>query len=50
MLIDFLIETFEQNLSRDAIIWRDRTYDYQALLERLFLFTGKFVPMKTTSM
>ncbi len=35
MFIDFLIEAFRSNQSKPAIIWRDRTYDYAWLSDRI---------------
>jgi long-chain acyl-CoA synthetase len=32
---DFLLDVFERNPERDAIVWRDRTYSYRWLLERI---------------
>ena len=28
MYIDFLLDVFDKNQNRDAIIWRDRTFSY----------------------
>jgi long-chain acyl-CoA synthetase len=33
--INFLLQTFRENAKRDAIVWRDTTYSYQWLLERI---------------
>ena len=35
MFIDFLIKTFEENKDKDTIVWQDKIYDYQWLLERV---------------
>lgn len=35
MSIDFLIELFEENKDKEAVIWRDRSYSYQWLLDRV---------------
>ena len=35
MTIDFLVERFEQNRDRLAIVWRDRAFDYGWLLNRV---------------
>ena len=34
-MIEFLLERFQQNPARDAIVWRDRAYSYAWLLERV---------------
>jgi long-chain acyl-CoA synthetase len=33
--IDFLLKTFTENADQDAIIWRDNSYTYQWLLDRV---------------
>jgi long-chain acyl-CoA synthetase len=35
MFIDFLLDVFHEDPSRDAIVWRDRVYSYQDLLDRV---------------
>lgn len=35
MFIDFLIERFQENKNEDAIIWKDKIYSYQWLLDRV---------------
>jgi long-chain acyl-CoA synthetase len=35
MFTDFLLEVFKENISSDAIVWRDTVYDYQWLLDRI---------------
>lgn len=35
MSIDFLLEVFEKNQEKDAIVWRDKTYNYKWLLKRV---------------
>jgi len=35
MFIDFMIKVFEENKTKDAIIWKDKVYSYQWLLDRL---------------
>jgi len=35
MPIDFLLERFADNLERDALVWRDRVFDYRWLLNRI---------------
>lgn len=35
MFIDFLINVFEENRDNDAIIWKDKSYNYAWLLERI---------------
>jgi long-chain acyl-CoA synthetase len=35
MAIDFLLERFRENPERHALVWRDRTYDYEWLLNRI---------------
>ena len=35
MFIEFLTASFRENLDDVAIIWRDNSYSYRALLERL---------------
>jgi long-chain acyl-CoA synthetase len=35
MLLDFLVEVFRENRDKDAIIWRDKGYNYQWLLDHL---------------
>ena len=34
MTLEFLLETFKQNQKNDAIVWDDKAYSYQWLLER----------------
>ena len=36
MLIDSMIKVFEENKDNDAIVWRDKVYSYQRLLDRLY--------------
>ena len=33
-MLDFLIDVFESNPSREAIVWKDNTYSYEWLLQR----------------
>jgi len=35
VFIDFLTKIFEANRQKEAIVWNDKTYDYQWLLDRL---------------
>jgi len=35
MQIDFLIKTFEESKNKDALLWRDVTYTYKDLLEKV---------------
>lgn len=35
MSIEFMIDTFKKNKEKDAIIWRDKTYFYDWLLQRI---------------
>jgi len=35
MHIDFLVKIFEQNLEKDALVWRDKTFTYQWLLGKI---------------
>ncbi|OQY50376.1 MAG: long-chain fatty acid--CoA ligase [Candidatus Parabeggiatoa sp. nov. 2] len=35
MLIDFLLAVFEKNNEKNAIVWKDKTYSYAWLLERI---------------
>ena len=35
MFIDFMTDVFAENENADAIVWRDRTYTYNWLLERM---------------
>jgi len=35
MSIDFLLEVFGKNQEKDAIVWRDKIYNYKWLLERV---------------
>lgn len=35
MFVDFLLDTFNANADRDAVIWRDRAYSYGWLAERV---------------
>jgi len=35
MFIDFVSKVFEENKTKDAIIWKDKVYSYQWLLDRL---------------
>jgi long-chain acyl-CoA synthetase len=41
MFADFLIRVFEENKEKDAIIWKDQTYTYEWLLERLFYWRDR---------
>ena len=34
MFIDFLISIFEENKENEAIVWKDKVFNYQWLLER----------------
>ena len=34
MFLDFLIATFQENKQEEAIVWKDRTFSYEWLLER----------------
>jgi acyl-coenzyme A synthetase/AMP-(fatty) acid ligase len=38
--IDFLIKVFEENIEKDAIVWKDKVYNYRWLLERLHYWQG----------
>lgn len=38
MIVDFLLERFASNRSQDAIVWKDRTYDYGWLLDHVQLW------------
>ena len=35
MPIDFLTQTFKQHLSDDAVIWHDKNYSYDWLMEKI---------------
>ena len=35
MFVDYLLETFRENADHDAIVWRDATYSYGSLLDRV---------------
>lgn len=35
MVIDFLVEAFERNRQKDALIWKETVFSYQWLLERV---------------
>ena len=34
MLIDFLISVFEENKKNEAIVWKDKVFNYEWLLKR----------------
>lgn len=36
MYIDFLIKVFEKNIEKDALVWEDKVYNYQWLLDHLY--------------
>jgi len=36
MYIDFLITVFEKNIEKDALVWEDKVYNYQWLLDHLY--------------
>lgn len=38
MIIDFLLNVFRDNKSKDAIVWQDKVYTYEWLLERTFFW------------
>jgi acyl-CoA synthetase (AMP-forming)/AMP-acid ligase II len=40
VVIDFLLQTFRANADRDAIVWREATYSYQWLLDRIDYWRG----------
>lgn len=35
MVVEFLLDTFRANATNDAIVWRENTYSYKWLLERI---------------
>lgn len=35
MSIDFLLKVFEENQQKDAVVWKDKIYSYQWLLEKI---------------
>jgi long-chain acyl-CoA synthetase len=41
MFADFLLKVFEENKEKDAIIWRDKKYTYEWLLERLLYWQDR---------
>jgi len=41
MQIDFLIRIFEENKEKQAIIWKDKAFSYQWLLDRIFYWNNK---------
>ena len=42
MFANFLVEVFEKNKEKDAIVWKDQTYSYEWLLDRLHYWEGVF--------
>lgn len=47
MFIDFMLKTFEANKRKDAIIWRDKIYNYEWLLNRIHYWKNKIKYYKT---
>jgi acyl-CoA synthetase (AMP-forming)/AMP-acid ligase II len=43
MLIDFMINVFKKNLDKDAIIWNERIYSYEWLVNRFQYWQSKIV-------
>lgn len=41
MFVDFLISVFQENKSKDAIVWKDKVYSYEWLLDRLYYWQEK---------
>jgi len=40
MFIDFLIDVFRANENKDALVWRDKVYNYKWLLDRVYYWQG----------
>jgi long-chain acyl-CoA synthetase len=46
MYIDFLIKIFAENKGKTAIIWKDGTFNYQWLLDRIFYWEERLKELK----
>ena len=40
-MIDFLIKTFEKNLKNEAIVWNDKAFSYEWLLQKKIYWSEK---------
>jgi acyl-CoA synthetase (AMP-forming)/AMP-acid ligase II len=49
MHTDFLLATFSKNRDKEAIIWKDKSFDYQWLLDRIHILEKKIEKEKVIS-
>ena len=41
MYIDFLLDSFQNNLEKEAIIWKEKLFNYQWILDRVHFWQKK---------
>ena len=41
MFLDFTIKVFEENKDKEAVVWKDKVYNYQWLLDRFYYWQDK---------
>ena len=41
MHIDFLLDSFQNNLEKEAIIWKEKLFNYQWILDRVHFWQKK---------